>query len=385
MTYVKKLLEWGLNESKTYPMTPRGIELPEKRQQVCDFVLKQIAGGLKDGDRIWPENKLSRSLGVSKSTVRRAICDLVGQGILRQQQGKGTYVSQAGHPHVQAFALHAIRMVGFLSPFAHYEDGFMREITLGADQALDPKRFLMVTKHVHIPQFSEADILPGLVEKVQGLLWLSTLNADACRTITKLHARRFPLVLVDRYLPEVPCCSVTTDNLEVGILGTRHLIELGHRRILHLTKDEAISSTREREEGYVLTMRQAGLAPHTARIGGSATIQSVLRDGFAGTPGTTPTAIFCLNDSLAITCCQFLAANNLRVPEQVSVVGVDGSPTAEAFEVPLTTVAQPRRQMGFKAARLLEGLMMDTVKTDTRLLLQPTLIVRLSSAACREG
>jgi DNA-binding LacI/PurR family transcriptional regulator len=365
-------------------MTPRGNELPEKRQQVCDFVLKQIAGGLKDGDRIWPENKLSRSLGVSKSTVRRAICDLVDLGILRQQQGKGTFVRQAGHPNVQAFALHAIRMVGFLSPFAHYEDGFMREITLGADQALDPKRFLMVTKHVHIPHFTEADILPGLVEKVQGLLWLSTLNADSCRMIAKLHARRFPLVLVDRYLPEVPCCSVTTDNLEVGILGTRHLIELGHRRILHLTKVEAISSTREREEGYVLTMRQAGLSPHTARIGGSVTIQSILRDCFAGTPGTTPTAIFCLNDSLAITCCQFLAAKNLRVPEQVSVVGVDGSPTAETFEIPLTTVAQPRRQMGFKAARLLEGLMMDTVKTDTRLLLQPTLIVRQSSAACRE-
>ncbi|NLF23898.1 MAG: GntR family transcriptional regulator, partial [Lentisphaerae bacterium] len=53
-------------------MTSPGMELPEKRRQVCDFVLKQIAAGLKDGDQIWPEHTLSRNLGVSKSTVRRA-------------------------------------------------------------------------------------------------------------------------------------------------------------------------------------------------------------------------------------------------------------------------------------------------------------------------
>ncbi len=359
-------------------MTSPGIELPEKRRQVCDFVLKQIAAGLKDGDQIWPEHTLSRNLGVSKSTVRRAVCDLVEIGVLRQQQGKGTFVAQAGHPQVQAFALHAIRMVGFLSPFAHYEDGFMREITLGAEQALDPKRFIMVTKHVHLPLFTEADVLPGLVAKVQGLLWLSTLNPASRKLIARLHERRFPVVLVDRYLPEVPCSSVTTDNLEVGVLGTRHLIELGHRRIVHLTKPELISSTIERQEGYVLTMRQAGLTPQV--VDGD---DDALATALSGPPGERPTAAFCLNDSLAMSCCRVLRHLNLRVPDDVSVVGIDDSPAAAAYDPPLTTVAQPRRQMGFKAARLLERLMTDpAVATHTRLLLQPSLVVRRSTGPC---
>ena len=358
-------------------MTSPGIELSEKRRQVCDFVLKQIAAGLKDGDQIWPEHTLSRNLGVSKSTVRRAVCDLVEIGVLRQQQGKGTFVAQAGHPQVQAFALHAIRMVGFLSPFAHYEDGFMREITLGAEQALDPKRFIMVTKHVHLPLFTEADVLPGLVAKVQGLLWLSTLDPASRKLIARLHERRFPVVLVDRYLPEVPCSSVTTDNLEAGIQGTRHLIDLGHRRIVHLTKPENISSTLERQEGYLITMRQAGLTPQV--VDGD---DDALAAALSGPPGEWPTAIFCLNDSLAMACCRVLRQLNLKVPEAVSVVGIDDSPTAAAYDPPLTTVAQPRRQMGFKAARLLERLMTDPVTTHTRLLLQPSLVVRRSTGPC---
>jgi DNA-binding LacI/PurR family transcriptional regulator len=363
-------------------MTTRGMELSEKRRQVCDFVLKQIAAGLKDGDQIWPEHTLSRNLGVSKSTVRRAVCDLVALGVLRQQQGKGTFVAQADHPQVQALALHAIRMVGFLSPFAHYEDGFMREITLGADQALDPRRFIMVTKHVHLPLFSEADVLPGLVAKVQGLLWLSTLNPAARKLIIRLHERNFPVVLVDRYLPEVPCSSVTTDNLEVGILGTRHLIERGHRRIVHLTKPEHISSTIERQEGYTLTMRQAGLTPRVVVVDG---LDESLAASFSGPPGERPTAAFCLNDSLAMSCCRVLRQLNLRIPEEVSVVGIDDSPAAAAYDPPLTTVAQPRRQMGFKAARLLERLMTDTATTHTRLLLQPSLVVRHSTASAPQS
>lgn len=366
-------------------MTARIAELPEKRQQVCDFVLKQIAAGLKNGDLLWPEHKLSRSLGVGKSTVRRAMRDLVEAGIVRQQQGKGSFVSDARHPRVKALALNAIRVVGFLSPYAHHEDGFMREITLGAEQAFDHKRFLLVTKHVHIPLYREADVLPGLVEKVQGLLWLSTMNDAACKMIAELHDRRFPLVLVDRFPPDVPCSCVASDNLEVGIMGTRHLLDLGHRRILHFTRDEDISATHEREEGYTLVMKQAGLAPRVVRLGDGGNVEEILGESLSAPRDQRPTAVFCLNDSIAIKCCNALKRLGVRIPQQMSVVGVDDDPEAAAYEVPLTTVAQARRQMGFKAARLLEGLMDGTVKSDTRLLLQSALVVRQSTAPLPAG
>ena len=355
-------------------------ELPEKRQQVSDFVLKQIAAGLKTGDLLWPEHKLSRRLGVSKSTVRRAVRDLVEMGVVRQQQGKGSFVNDARHPRVSAFALDAIRMVGFLSPFAHFDDGFMREITLGAEQALDYQRFLLVAKHVHIPLYREADVLPGLVEKVQGLLWLPTMDAPARKMIDDLHRRHFPFVLVDRYPPDLPCCCVASDNVEVGAMGTRHLLDLGHRRILHLTRDEDISSTHEREEGYTLLIKQEGLTPRVVRIPHPVRVAETLAATLGPGQGHRPTALLCLNDSIAIQCCVALKGLGIRVPEEISVIGVDDDPEAATCEVPLTTVAQARRQMGFKAARLLEGLMDGTVKTDTRLLLQPTLVIRKSTA-----
>lgn len=360
-------------------------ELTEKRRQVCDFLLHQIAGGMRNGDRIWPEHTLSRRLGVSKSTVRRAIRDLVDLGIVRQHQGKGSFVNNADHPRVQAFALHALQLVGFLSPFAHYDDGFMREITLGADQALDHRRFLLMAKHVHLPRVTEADILPGLVAKVQGLLWLSTLNAAARRMIADLHARRFPLVLVDRFPADLPCCCVASDNHEVGLTGTRHLLDLGHRRILHFTLEEDISATLERAEGYRLAMTEAGLSSRILKVSRSDPGHDALAAILGEPPDRRPTALFCLNDGLAIRGCRAAQRLGIAVPGELSVVGVDDDPEAALFDVPLTTVAQPRRQMGFKAARLLEGLMQGTVRTDTRLLLQPGLVVRESSVSPQPG
>ena len=361
-------------------MTAQGTKLPEKRQQVCDLILKQIAGGLKNGDRLPTENHLSRKLGVGKSTARRALCDLAEKGIIEQQQGRGSFVANADHPQVRAFSLQAIRMVGFLSPFAHYEDGFMRDITLGADQAFDPRRFLMVTKHVHIPHFSESEVLPGLVHKVGGLLWLSSMDAGSRRAIARLLARRFPLVLVDRYLPDVACSSVSTDNTEVGLVGTRHLIGLGHRRILHLTKDEDITSTNERAEGYILAMKRSGLSPWIIRVRDMEDRDKIFAR-LTAAPKDLPSAIFCLNDSLAVAICQHLLQQRIAVPRDISVVGVDDAPYAAEFKIPMTTVAQPRHMMGFKAAHMLEDLMNDTAEPGTRLLLQPSLIIRASSAA----
>jgi DNA-binding LacI/PurR family transcriptional regulator len=159
--------------------------------------------------------------------------------------------------------------------------------------------------------------------------------------------------------PRVPV--VRTDRHAGGYLATRHLIELGHRGIAHLT-DVAAYARRpaERTSGYRRALLDAGLpirsdwvlAGPTTLAGGDATVRALLHR-----EGTRPTAVFAFNDQMAIGALHALRTHGLRVPEDMAVVGFDGIALG-AFTTPeLTTVEQPRAEVGRRAVELvLEGL-----------------------------
>lgn len=347
-----------------------------KKEQVCDFVLGQIAAGLQTGEQLWTEHQLAGHLGVSKSTVRKAVEEMVAAGVIYQQQGRGTFVKDHRHPLVQARLGQSVRMIGFVSPYLH-DDRFMHDITLGVEEALDHQRFLLVNKHIHVPAFREEDVLPRIARQVHGLILLSSMVAGASQAIGELVAHHYPLVLIDRYLPSLATSYVVTDNVEVGLLATEHLIGLGHRRIAHLTHRHALTSSVDRETGYRVAMQRHGLTPWVEHYEGYDQIEPVLDRWLAE---ELPTAVFVVNDSLAMNCYHALRRRQVRIPQEVSLVGVDGNLDAEKLEVPLTTIAQPKYQIGFKAAQLLQGLLRGQTVGATGIVLEPRLVVRASTA-----
>jgi LacI family transcriptional regulator len=267
-------------------------------------------------------------------------------------------------------------MIGFVSPYLH-DDRFMHDITLGVEEALDHQRFLLVHKHIHVPAFREEDVLPRVARQVQGLILLSTMSDGAHQAIRELVEHRFPLVLIDRFVPDVAASYVVTDNVEVGILATEHLIGLGHRRIAHLTHHHPLTSSMDRETGYRVAMQRHGLAPWVEHYDGYDQVEPVLDRWLAE---ELPSAVFVVNDSLAMSCYRALRQRQVRVPAEVSLIGVDGNPDAALLEVPLTTVAQPKYQIGFKAAQMLQGLLRGQAAPATGIVLEPKLVVRASTA-----
>lgn len=169
-----------------------------------------------------------------------------------------------------------------------------------------------------------------------------------------LAAAPFPVVLLDTFAPGLQ--SVSIDDREGGRLATRHLIDLGHRRIGHIGEPSdnpfGFTSSAHREEGYRAALRQAGitvdetLIRHGAHLRGSA--KQMALDLLAS--DVRPTAIVAASDMQALGVLEAAAQLGLRVPDDLSVIGYDDIEIASVMG--LTTVRQPLERSGARAADL---------------------------------
>ncbi|MGW0853959.1 LacI family DNA-binding transcriptional regulator [Streptomyces sp. NPDC002690] len=201
----------------------------------------------------------------------------------------------------------------------------------------------------------------------------------------QLRSRSIPFVIIDPAgdpEPDVP--SVGSANWSGGLAATRHLIELGHRRIGIITGPEDMICSLARLDGYRSAMSMAGL---------EASSDLVLYGDFHVEGGydrtmellalpDPPTAIFAGSDLQALGVLEAARVSGLRVPHDLSVVGFDDVPIARWSSPALTTVHQPLRQMAEEAVQMLVRLR-DEVPMTTRMELATSLVVRNSTAAPR--
>ena len=206
-------------------------------------------------------------------------------------------------------------------------------------------------------------------------------KAEVYRSIIKDGTK---LVLIDRTLDGVDCPMVTTDNVEVGRIGTEHLIKLGHKRIGHL-KGTGTSTSRERLDGYKKALSQNDISFDKKLVRDCGLMES---DGYAAMKswiksGDLPTAIFAVNDPAAIGAMQAMSEEGIKIGDEIAIVGGGNIHYGDMLKIPLTTVSWSRSEMGQSAARLLiqqiEGANGDA--ENQKVILSPSLIVRESCGA----
>lgn len=150
-----------------------------------------------------------------------------------------------------------------------------------------------------------------------------------------------PVVLFNRYVPSFPSSSVTSDNLAGGGLAADHLVKGGHKRIAFIAGDEDSSTNRDREDGFYQAMASHGMEVSDRAVGGYQfeRAEQATREMFGG--AERPDAVFVANDHMAFAVMDVLREElNLRIPEDVSVIGFDDVPGACWRGYNLTTVAQ---------------------------------------------
>jgi LacI family transcriptional regulator len=220
-------------------------------------------------------------------------------------------------------------------------------------------------------------------QRVQGIL-ITPVEGVGTR-LRQLRQRGMPVVLVDRWASTRSFCSVSVDDVYGGELAATHLVDRGHQRIAFVGGPFGIKQVADRHEGARRVLAAAGL-PEAALVRVETAALNFSSGRAAGAQiaelpaGRRPTAAFCANDLLALGMLQEMTRRQLRVPGDLAIVGYDDIDFAGAAAVPLSSVRQPRDDLGRAAAELLiEETAEDRRHSHRQLVFEPDLIVRASS------
>ena len=192
-------------------------------------------------------------------------------------------------------------------------------------------------------------------------------------------AKTVPVAIVAAGWDHSGIDTITTDDEKGAALAVDHLVSLGHRRIVHLDGAANISAE-PRRTGYVHAMQRHGLEPVVVLAGDDEDDAAGAIDRVFDT-APLPTAIFAFNDLVAAGALDSIEDKGLRVPEDISVVGYDNTFIASLNHLALTTVNQPRRQMGRMAVTAMTERIAGTRSETVRHRLDPELVARQTSAA----
>ena len=319
---------------------------------------------------------VAAAAGVSKSLV-----SLVLQGSPRVSPARRAAVEQAiaelrYRPSRAAATLAGsrTRTIGVL--IEDYRNLWFVELLTGLQLELAPLGYRVAVEELSLNASVDASPVDGLLAlRVEGIV-IATEPTEEMASVTNI-----PVVVAGSRELVLPGADVVANDDHLGgRLATEHLLELGHRRIGHVTG--AGRAARLRTEAYTETLRAADLPIRifgghdfgTTEIDGYQLADRLLQDH----PDTT--AIFAANDVMALGAAAAAQERGRRVPQDLSLIGYDNSPLAHAQLLRLTTVDDRSRQVGIAAARHLLSRLDESTAEPTVTLIAPELVVRSSTA-----
>ncbi len=322
--------------------------------------------------------EVARSAGVSIATVSRVAN---ARGAVRPQTAARVHAAMRRLGYrpdalARGLAAHRSRTIGLLiSDILH---PYFADIVRGAQAQAELSEYavLLGDASVHTAQ-SDVLVRRLLERRVDGLIVAS--ERTTTEYAMQLRSEDVPIVCINGSREQFPR-AVQIDNRRGAALAIEHLAGLGHRRIAHLSGPSDTPTSEERLAGYRAALRDAGrrydaelVATGDGRFEESRTACRRLL-----ALSDPPTAIFAYNDRSAFGCYQAIGAAGLRVGADVSVVGFDDIVMAEWLDPPLTTLHQPRIEMGRIAVDLLLGVLNGT-EADDQIVVQPHLVLRGST------
>lgn len=259
---------------------------------------------------------------------------------------------------------------------------FFTEVARGIEDRLEPAGHTLMLASSDDDAEREARYLRLFEEHgVSGLLVVPT--GDDLAPLLALAARGMNVVLLDVPSPTSALSSVAVDDVVGGRAAGEHLLELGHEEIVMLNGPHTIRQCRDRLDGLRRAVERRGLDPdRTVRevtlasldAGGGAAACAALLEA-----GTTPHALFCVNDLVAIGVQRELRLRHPELLARTALVGYDDIEIAAELAMPLTSVRQPTHEVGWRAADLLLSRDADGDPVRDHVVFQPELVVRATS------
>jgi len=301
---------------------------------------------------------VAKRSGVSYKTVSRVINQEASVSEETRQRVHAAIADLEYRPHHGARSLRrgrtqAVRLVMHQRNERFLTNPFQNEIVAGIVDSAQQSGYAVMLELAGFPNAPAPPSSRIHHRSVDGTILLDSRVPS--ELISALAASGQPGVVVANRDVDPALGWVDADFFDGGLQMVRHLIDLGHTRIAHITDDGDLWSTQGRMRGYERALGQAGLELDPSLVIRAGQLR---HEGAAATQhlldaGKTFTAIFCVNDLTALGVIECLERNSLRVPADVSVTGYDDIYLARFSIPPLTTVRIPWYEMGARATRLL--------------------------------
>lgn len=222
----------------------------------------------------------------------------------------------------------------------------------------------------------------ALLEQQRVVGVLMTVPRNPPKAAGEMHARGTPVVFISQRVDAPDHCNVAVDEIEAGALAARHLAELGHTRMALISGPLALRHFADRRTGFINALREAGL-----RLSSPTDIQTKELTITAGHEAASrllrlrrqPSAIFCLDDLVALGAEKAILAAGYRIPDDIALVGYNDVAFASTAATPLTTIRNPAYEIGHRATRLLFEEASDKPHTHDHVRLIPELVIREST------
>ncbi|GHC01661.1 GntR family transcriptional regulator [Cerasicoccus arenae] len=330
------------------------------RYQAARTLIKRmvLSGEVGHNQQLQPELEICRETNLSRTTVRKAISDLVNEGLLVRYRGRGTFVNISRTSSQK-------KLLALLCCQYPNVSGAYNLLIQGAQEAASRLGYQLLLANDYNETEAALEQAMHLNElRVAGTiivpLQTPTSNNPTSRIIRALRQAGQQVVLLDENSSDDELVSVVSQNRESMRELTMHLVQRGYRRIAFLTGTKT-QEVAEREMGFRQAMEEKGLEvppEYFLEVAGrdpaSQGRQEI--DVFMAMR-TPPEAIVCLHDLIALNAMGRCAERGWRVPQDIAIVGFDDLPQAQMSSPPLTSVHQPLREEGKRALELLVELL----------------------------
>lgn len=351
--------------------------MQKKYERIVSWVQTEIENGaLSRGDKLPSENELMERFRVSRQTVRRAMEELTEKGVVEGRRGSGTYVTVNTRRYAAGKEIRIAVMLTYVDTYIFpsiikgiesvlSSEGCTLQIAM-TDNAVEKERMLL-------KEFIHTQSVDGIIaETVKSAL--PNPNMELYREIENMG---IPVLFVNSYYKELDIPHISMDDRKAGYLAAKHLAECGHTRIGGIFKADD-GQGHLRYAGYTDALMEQEIKirgdqviwidSEELRTMGEESAKFLKR-----LKGCT--ACVCYNDETAYKIVEIFRKAGHRVPEELSVVGIDNSGLAKFCPVPLTSVENPVEKLGRTAAermtwKIFRNEEMETVEFEPQLIMR---------------
>ncbi|PRP52079.1 GntR family transcriptional regulator [Bacillus halotolerans] len=365
-----------------------GMVMLPKYAQVKEEISSWInQGKILPDQKIPTENELMQQFGVSRHTIRKAIGDLVSQGLLYSVQGGGTFVASRSAKS----ALHSNKTIGVLTTYI--SDYIFPSIIRGIESYLSEQGYSMLLTSTNNNPDNERRGLENLLSQhIDGLIVEPTKSALQTPNIgyyLNLEKNGIPFAMINASYAELAAPSFTLDDVKGGVMAAEHLLSLGHTHMMGIFKADDTQGVK-RMNGFIQAHRERELFPSPDMIVTFTTeekeskLLEKVKETLEKNSKNMPTAILCYNDEIALKVIDMLREMDIKVPEDMSIVGYDDSHFAQISEVKLTSVKHPKSVLGKAAAKYVIDCLEHKKPKQEDVIFEPELIIRQSARKLNE-